>query len=420
MNSLLKISIIIPTYNRPDDLRKCIDSILKQTVKPQEIIVVDDGNLQSLPFISECETLCIDYRYHKKKGNRGPAASRNIGARQARGDVVFFLDDDVVLLSNYIEEIMKVYDFHPERAIIGGVGGIIANTTQMRLLHQLFHLVFLISAAKPGKILPSGFSSIDMRPKCFSRRKITQVDFLPGGVCSFRKEIFDEFSKAEKHIIHYPIDPQFKPTGSQYKFQPFIEKFRFKFLSVFEWVMRKDPYTLIEAFVEEFTPEEDVCLILRTWSKFRNPRKYVGELAKGHNVFWLPHDVPNMPALYRACDAFVTATWGEGFGHPIAEAMACGLKVIAPDSTGIKDYLNKNNGIPIPVKEEEVGHAYNEIPHLIKPWFRCWKPDKEELKKAMRKAFKNEMKFIRDNAVKIRDKYNIDNVLKEVQEAFDL
>lgn len=219
MNSLLKISIIIPTYNRPDDLAKCIDSILKQTVKPQEIIVVDDGDLQSLPFISECKTLCIGYRYHKKKGNRGPAASRNIGARQARGDIVFFFDDDVVLFSNYIEEIMKVYDFHPERAIIGGVGGIIANTKQIVLFRRLFHMVFLISSTKPGKILPSGFSSTDMGPKDFIPGKITQVDFLPGGVCSFRKEIFSEFlfpedyreySRGEDKEFSYRVSRKYK------------------------------------------------------------------------------------------------------------------------------------------------------------------------------------------------------------------
>lgn len=236
----------------------------------------------------------------------------------------------------------------------------------------------------------------------------------------FCKKIFEEFTKAEMHIIHYPIDPMFKPTGSKYKFTPDIEKFRFKFLSVFEWIMRKDPYTLIESFVEEFTPEENVCLILRTWSKFRNPRKYIGELAGGHNVFWMPSNVANMPALYRACDSFVTSTWGEGFGHPIAEALACGLKVIAPNSTGIKEYLNTNNGIPIPVYEDSIGKTYNEIPHLLKPWFRCWKPDKEKLKKAMRKAFKNEMKFIKQNAVKIRQTYSLDNILKEVKEAFEI
>ena len=88
--------------------------------------------------------------------------------------------------------------------------------------------------------------------------------------------------------------------------------------------MRKDPYTLIKAFTEEFEKEKDkVCLILRTWSKFENPRKWIGFMAKHRNVFLLKDDLPHLSALYRACDAFVTPTLGEGFGHPIIEAMAC-------------------------------------------------------------------------------------------------
>jgi len=236
----------------------------------------------------------------------------------------------------------------------------------------------------------------------------------------FCKNIFEEFADCEVHVINYPIDPQFKPEGVKHVFDPITDKFRFKFLSIFEWIMRKDPYTLIQAFVEEFSPEEDVCLILRTWTKFENPRKWIGKLAPNHNVFWMPTPVENLPALYRACDCFVTSTWGEGFGHPIAEALACGMKVIAPDSTGIKEFCNKTNSLMVPTTETEVGNGRNEIGHLIKPWFKCWKPDKEELKKAMRKAYRSELKFLVNNAPKVREKFSYDVVVNQIKEAFEL
>ena len=63
----LKISAIIPTYNRPQDLANCIQSILNQSVKPDEIIVIDDGNLDKVPFKSECKQSGIDLKYVKKK-----------------------------------------------------------------------------------------------------------------------------------------------------------------------------------------------------------------------------------------------------------------------------------------------------------------------------------------------------------------
>lgn len=244
---------------------------------------------------------------------------------------------------------------------------------------------------------------------------------------NFCKKIFEEFTKAPIDVIHYPLDPQYKPEGTKFKFNAKIENFGFKFVSVFEWLMRKDPYTLIEAFVEEFSPEEDVCLILRSWSKFENPVKWIGLMAKEHNVFWIPADLPHLNALYRACDCFVSTALGEGFGHPIAEAMACGLPVIVPDSTGIKDFCTNKNSYLIPVEEKEVKdtHSFqlvkNEIPHLIKPWFKCWEPDKEKLKKLMRKVYKNKgSKFIQQEAVKIRDKLSFDSIIKEIKVAFEI
>lgn len=269
---------------------------------------------------------------------------------------------------------------------------------------------------------------------------VTEFDQPPAGSISpmrhakwilteseFCKKIFSEFTKAPIDVIHYPIDPQFKPKGTKFQFNPRVENFGFKFLSVFEWIMRKNPYMLIEAFVEEFDPKEDVCLILRAWSKFQNPVKWIGLMARHHNIFWIPADLPHLNALYRACDCFVTTTLGEGFGHPIAEAMACGLPVIVPDSTGIKDFCTSKNSYLIPVEEKEIKdtHTYktagNEIPHLIKPWFKCWEPSKEELKKVMRKVFKNKgSKFITDQAVKVRDKYSFDNIIKEIKVAFEI
>ena len=235
----------------------------------------------------------------------------------------------------------------------------------------------------------------------------------------FCKEVFEEYTKAPVHVVHYPLDPQFKPTGPVLKFNPEVEKFKFKFLSVFEWMARKDPYTLIEAFTEEFSPDEDVCLILRCWSKFRNPKKYIGKIAQGHNVFFMPHEAPHMAPLYRACDAFVTSTLGEGFGHPILEAMACGLLTVVPASTGIMDYCNLKNSMLVPVEEKDFGNRFNEIPHLIKPWFKCWEPNKEMLKQKMRKAVNSKGTFLTQNAIKTAKEFGLDHSLEQLKVAFE-
>ncbi|MBF0553795.1 MAG: glycosyltransferase family 2 protein [Nitrospirae bacterium] len=196
-----KASIIIPTYNRPVDLKNCIESILNQTVPPYEIIVVDDGNLTELPLKAQCEQMGIKYVYYKKD-KPGLTASRNKGIELATGDIVFFFDDDVVLFPDYIEQILNIYNTSED---VGGVGGAIANHKKLGLakkLRKILEIPFLVSGVREGRVLPSGFcTSFGTTP--FEIKKITEVDFLSGGVSSFKKEVFSKFAFDAKHFLNY-------------------------------------------------------------------------------------------------------------------------------------------------------------------------------------------------------------------------
>jgi len=190
---MLEVSIIIPTYNRPSDLKECVRSILGQTTKPRELIIVDDGYLEELPFKNECETCGIRYIYHKKD-TPGLTRSRNIGVKLAKSDIIFFLDDDTVLFPDYVEQIMRVYQADSEE-LIGGVGGAIANYKPVRLeqgIRKLVDVFFLVSGFDEGKVLPSGFCT-NYGSSWSPLANIREVDFLSGGVVSYRRNIFDEF-----------------------------------------------------------------------------------------------------------------------------------------------------------------------------------------------------------------------------------
>ncbi len=89
------ISVIIPTYNRASLLLRALNSVKRQTLSCEEIIVVDDGSEDStrecvLSFIEKCE-IPVRYLY---QNNQGPAAARNIGIRKARYPYLAFLDSD--------------------------------------------------------------------------------------------------------------------------------------------------------------------------------------------------------------------------------------------------------------------------------------------------------------------------------------
>ena len=97
----MKFSIIIPVYNRPDEVDELLASLSTQTERDFEVIVVEDGST------TPCEDVCEKYKdrltlsYHKKK-NSGPGQSRNFGAERAKGEYLIILDSDVVLPEGYI------------------------------------------------------------------------------------------------------------------------------------------------------------------------------------------------------------------------------------------------------------------------------------------------------------------------------
>jgi len=198
---MFKASVIIPTYNRPLELKNCIKSILEQTVKPYELIVVDDGNLSELPVKKECQEKGIHYIY-LKKDKPGLTESRNKGIGLASGDIIFFFDDDVVLFPDYISEILSIYQ-NDKDGIVGGVGGEVVNRKPLKIrtcLRRLFDIFFLVTGFNEGKVLPSGFC-VNYGDTEFTIKKIKKVDFLSGGVCSFRKEVFKEFLfNSEKYL----------------------------------------------------------------------------------------------------------------------------------------------------------------------------------------------------------------------------
>lgn len=94
------ISIVIPTYNRPDHLERALESALRQTYENIEIIVVDDGSELSLEVFEEKYP---SVRFLKNSTNRGACYSRNRGLEIAKGDYINFLDDDDELFPEKIE-----------------------------------------------------------------------------------------------------------------------------------------------------------------------------------------------------------------------------------------------------------------------------------------------------------------------------
>ena len=97
-------SIIVPVYNRPDEVKELLDSLLAQTVKPFELVLVEDGSKE------RCDHLIGHYRsfftiHYYYKENSGRSETRNYGMERANGDYLLFFDSDVILPPFYFEKL---------------------------------------------------------------------------------------------------------------------------------------------------------------------------------------------------------------------------------------------------------------------------------------------------------------------------
>ena len=95
-------SIIVPVYNRPGEVKELLDSLMAQTVKPFELLIIEDGSKE------RCDHLLDHYRsfftiHYYYKENSGRSETRNYGMQRATGDYLLFFDSDVILPPTYFE-----------------------------------------------------------------------------------------------------------------------------------------------------------------------------------------------------------------------------------------------------------------------------------------------------------------------------
>lgn len=99
-----KYSVVVPVYNRPDELAELLESLALQTFREIEVIVVEDGSEVS------SRSVCGKYKdrlslHYFTKTNTGPGPSRNFGIEKARGEYVVFFDSDCILPPDYFDRV---------------------------------------------------------------------------------------------------------------------------------------------------------------------------------------------------------------------------------------------------------------------------------------------------------------------------
>ncbi|WP_100615117.1 glycosyltransferase family 2 protein [Confluentibacter citreus] len=175
----MNISVIIPTRNRIHYVNQLVEDLLHQDVSNFEIIVVDQS--ENPIEIKNCKHIVL--------GSTGPCVSRNIGAKEAQGDILVFLDDDARIEANFIREITHPIKYDKFAAVAGANCDVNGNYLTKNCDY------FNYSSDNFIKVLTRNPNSNTSRI-CIS---------FPGGCSAILKNVFDEIGG---------FDEQFDPTGA--------------------------------------------------------------------------------------------------------------------------------------------------------------------------------------------------------------
>ena len=196
----MKVSIIIPTYNRVNDLEETLDSIIIQTTLSKEILIVDDSDNKEIENLvkhrkNEFKEKDIPLKYIRNKKEKSLTIARNIGIENAIGDIILFLDDDVILDKDYIKEILRIYEEYPNAL---GVQGYITNIDLSKFWNRINKILFRGHHEKDKcRVLPSTYTTYP-----YLLDKVITCQWLSGSNQSYRRNILRHF-KYDENLKRY-------------------------------------------------------------------------------------------------------------------------------------------------------------------------------------------------------------------------
>lgn len=168
----MKISIIIPVYNSSFTLKECLDSIFSSTFKDYEVIVVSGNSTDdSIKIAKQFQIKIIEL-----PENKGPALARNKGFQVAQGDIILFLDSDVIINKNSLSLIIDKFSL----AEVNAIQGIYSHEPNYKYLATQFYQSYLCYYVWPEN-------------KKYATTLVT-------GCFAIRKEIFNKFGGFDVNI----------------------------------------------------------------------------------------------------------------------------------------------------------------------------------------------------------------------------
>ncbi len=203
-----KISVVIPTRSRPQEVVELIVNLASQTLLPFEIIIVDGAPFEDKETqkIVSVQSKSIPFRCKYLRHGGGTAIQRNVGINAATGRFIAFIDDDIRLEENFFEQMLSVFDKDVSRHI-GGIAGYITNQhldpkTSPRW--RWYRRLRLFATYEPGRYdFETGYPiNRYLHPPHDGLR---QIDFMGTNCAIWRKEVFESGLRFSEFFRGYAV-----------------------------------------------------------------------------------------------------------------------------------------------------------------------------------------------------------------------
>ncbi len=177
----MQFSVIVPVYNRPEEVDELLRSLTLQRYTDFEVVVVEDGSTK------DCQSVCQSYKEtlnlkYFVKENSGPGPSRNYGAQRASGDYLLILDSDVVVPETYVENIHRELESDPCDAFGGADAAHPAFSLKQKAISYAMTSFFTTGGIRGGR----GARMDKFYPRSFNMGISRQVFASLGGFSSMR------------------------------------------------------------------------------------------------------------------------------------------------------------------------------------------------------------------------------------------
>jgi glycosyltransferase involved in cell wall biosynthesis len=202
------ISVVVPTYARPNHVRSLLLNLFEQELLPAEVIVVDGSppdDDETRTAVEKVTATGAPFDLSYVRSAAGVSVQRNLGIENASSELVALIDDDIRLDRRFLHEISKVFG-GDERSSIGGVCGFVDNQCSQMERHarwKLYRKLGLLETYDPGRYDRStGYAVNTYFQPPFEG--VNEVDYLSGGYTVWRRQVFDSGLR---------FAPEFGPRG---------------------------------------------------------------------------------------------------------------------------------------------------------------------------------------------------------------